>query len=132
MYFLKNEMCAKNTPMIAYTTITKLNGTHHILSANYTSTIPNGNNVKVLDYLLKSICRFLSTIFFQIKLTVFLNVREKWVPIFVMDNNNGACENLNKYARESFHDIQRRVKIKPGVCPIPPVNIFVHKLNHFQ
>lgn len=48
-------------------------------------------------------------------------IREKWVQVFVMDNNDGACDNLNRYAREMYHDIQRRVNIKPGLCPIPPV-----------
>lgn len=38
-----------------------------------------------------------------------------------MDNDDGACVNLEKYAKGPFHDIQRRVNLKPGVCPIPPV-----------
>lgn len=41
-------MCANNTPMISYMNFHKINGTHHLLDANYSSTIPNGNNVKVL------------------------------------------------------------------------------------
>lgn len=39
-----------------------------------------------------------------------------------MDNDKGACDNLNRYARPLFHDLQRRVKMKPGQCPVPPVN----------
>lgn len=47
MDFLKLEMCSNNMKIMTYATIKNLNSTHYLINGNYTSSIPNGSNLKV-------------------------------------------------------------------------------------